>query len=215
MDIFNNFIEEKLPIKREDIKVYELAKVSELLAKVSELVEKFKKSESKIYDTNILLDSELLNNESNNSELKNKINNTTHILLVTKETAKIYPYGILMKLNDNFKNYFESDNSEELNKKLITIINNYIDTTLINESFFPSVIVQYNVINRFFLLNLNNFNLSGGNKKTKKSDKYTVKQLKTMAFVYNVNTTKKSNGKIVNLKSNELLTKLKKSKIIL
>jgi hypothetical protein len=56
---------------------------------------------------------------------------------------------------------------------------------------------------------------SGGNKKTKKSDKYTVKQLKTMAFVYNVNTTKKSNGKIVNLKSNELLTKLKKSKIIL
>jgi hypothetical protein len=57
--------------------------------------------------------------------------------------------------------------------------------------------------------------MGGGNKKTKKSDKYTVKQLKTMAFVYNVNTTKKSNGKIVNLKSNELLTKLKKSKIIL
>jgi hypothetical protein len=55
----------------------------------------------------------------------------------------------------------------------------------------------------------------GGNKKTKKSDKYTVKQLKTMAFVYNVNTTKKSNGKIVNLKSDELLTKLKKSKILL
>jgi hypothetical protein len=55
----------------------------------------------------------------------------------------------------------------------------------------------------------------GGNKKTKKSDKYTVKQLKTMAFVYNVNTTKKSNGKIVNLKSDEILTKLKKSKIIL
>jgi len=55
----------------------------------------------------------------------------------------------------------------------------------------------------------------GGNKKTKESDKYTVKQLKTMAFVYNVNTTKKSNGKIVNLKSDELLTKLKKSKILL
>jgi hypothetical protein len=55
----------------------------------------------------------------------------------------------------------------------------------------------------------------GGNKKTKKSDKYTVKQLKTMAFVYNVKSTKKSNGKIVNLKSDELLTKLKKSKIIL
>jgi hypothetical protein len=55
----------------------------------------------------------------------------------------------------------------------------------------------------------------GGNKKTKKSDKYTVKQLKTLAFVYNVKSTKKSNGKIVNLKSDELLTKLKKSKIIL
>jgi hypothetical protein len=55
----------------------------------------------------------------------------------------------------------------------------------------------------------------GGNKKTKESDKYTVKQLKTLAFVYNVKSTKKSNGKIVNLKSDELLTKLKKSKIIL
>ena len=57
--------------------------------------------------------------------------------------------------------------------------------------------------------------LDGGNKKTKESDKYTVKQLKTLAFVYNVKSTKKSNGKIVNLKSDELLTKLKKSKIIL
>jgi hypothetical protein len=207
MDIFNNFIEEKLPIKREDIKVYELAKVSEL-------VEKFKKSESKIYDTNILLDSELLDNESNNSELKNKINNTTHILLVTKETAKIYPYGILMKLNDNFKNYFENDNSEKLNKSLETIIKIYIDNTLINQSFFPNITSQFNTIKRYFLLNLNNFNLSGGNKKTKEADKYTVKQLKTLAFVYNIKTTKKSNGKIVNLKKDGLFAKLKRNKII-
>lgn len=53
----------------------------------------------------------------------------------------------------------------------------------------------------------------GGNKKSK-SD-YTVKQLKTIALIYNVKTTKNLNGKDVNLKKEGLLAKLKRSKIIL
>ena len=53
----------------------------------------------------------------------------------------------------------------------------------------------------------------GGNKKIK-SD-YTVKQLKTIALIYNVKTTKNLNGKDVNLKKEGLLAKLKRSKIIL
>lgn len=53
----------------------------------------------------------------------------------------------------------------------------------------------------------------GGNKKIK-SD-YTVKQLKTIALIYNVKTTKKLNGKDVNLKKEGLLAKLKRWKIIL
>ena len=53
----------------------------------------------------------------------------------------------------------------------------------------------------------------GGNKKIK-SD-YTVKQLKTIALIYNVKTTKNLNGKDVNLKKEGLLAKLKRRKIIL
>lgn len=87
----------------------------------------------------------------------------------------------------------------------------------VNSYYEQSVIVEYNTIlsEKIQELKKRMNKIDGGNKKTKGTDKYTVKQLKTMAFVYNVKTTKKSNGKIVNLKSVELLAKLKRSKIIL
>lgn len=202
----NDFVESTYQLNREDIKAYELAKVSEL-------IENFKKLGVN-YDTTILFDFQLYDkvNKEKIINLKDKIKETTHILLSIKEGAIAYPRGLLIKLKNEFKNHFDNDD-ENIHKKLNELIISYITTTKLS-SFFTTT-AQIQNIYKYYLLNLTNFNLSGGNKKTKGSDKYTVKQLKTMAFVYNVKTTKKSNGKIVNLKSDELLAKLKKSKIIL
>lgn len=47
-----------------------------------------------------------------------------------------------------------------------------------------------------------------------KKNQYTVKQLKSIALIHNIKTTKKLNGKIVNLKKDGLIAKLKKNKVI-
>ena len=135
-------------------------------------------------------------------------------------------FNIIMLLNSN-RRYINSLNSEE--KKLLININNFFsyDTDYYEGGYelteevkftkdFDYILDELIIISDENRKTIEEINTStGGNKKTKGTDKYTVKQLKTMAFVYNVKTTKKSNGKIVNLKSEELLAKLKRSKIIL
>jgi len=168
----------------------------------------------KLYESNNIDKPEFISSllyETKNNEIKSTIDGETInedqviFILIEFLLYNLVHINELIELMNNKGT--EGKEGTEGTIEVINIPSDAYDTVTESDIFRYSAILNEKIIKLK--------NMGGGNKKTKKSDKYTVKQLKTMAFVYNVNTTKKSNGKIVNLKSNELLTKLKKSKIIL